>query len=148
MAWCKEPIKWERFQAAVQEASGTHWRVSNAALANVRVPQNQRRFLGMGCDEALFSEKKGFSVKRGGGNSVNGGLVRISTGKAIQWRGPGHSVNCRTLKSEKLLCSSPSRKSAPTRVRQEKRSVRLSFGFGECRVGWGVFHAKGWASKS
>ena len=32
--------------------------------------------------------------------------------KAIQRRGPGHSVNRRTLKTEKLLCSSPSRKSA------------------------------------
>ena len=41
-----------------------------------------------------------------------GGLVRISTGKAIQSRGPGHSVKRRTLKSEKLLSSSPSRKSA------------------------------------
>ena len=36
------------------------------------------------------------------------GLVRISTGKAIQRRAPGHSVNCQTLKTEKLLCSSPS----------------------------------------
>ena len=26
---------------------------------------DQSRFLGRGCDEALFSEKKGFSVKRG-----------------------------------------------------------------------------------
>ena len=30
-------------------------------------------FLGRGCDEALFSEKRGFSEK-GGGNSVNEGL--------------------------------------------------------------------------
>ena len=29
------------------------------------------------------------------------GLVRISTGKAIQWRGPGQSMNRRTLKSKK-----------------------------------------------
>ena len=42
-----------------------------------------------------------------------GGLVRISTGKAIQRRGPGDSVNRRTLKTEKLLSSSPSQKSAP-----------------------------------
>ena len=28
-------------------------------------PQGQSRFLGRGCDEALFSEKKGLSVKRG-----------------------------------------------------------------------------------
>ena len=33
--------------------------------------------------------------------------------KAIQRRGPGHSVNRRTLKTEKLLCSSPARESAP-----------------------------------
>ena len=51
-------------------------------------------------------------MKRGEAIQWMGGLVRISTGKAIQWRGPGHSVNRRTLKSEKLLSSSPSRKSA------------------------------------
>ena len=32
------------------------------------------RFLGRGCDEALFSAKKGFFSEEGGGNSVNGGL--------------------------------------------------------------------------
>ena len=37
-------------------------------------------------------------------------LVRISTGKAIQRTGPGH-VNRRTLKTEKLRSSPPSRKS-------------------------------------
>ena len=42
-----------------------------------------------------------------------GGLVRTSTGKTIQWRGSGHSLNRRTPKIEKLLSSSPSRKSAP-----------------------------------
>ena len=31
--------------------------------------------MGRGCDEALFSEKMGFSVKRGGGNSVNQGFA-------------------------------------------------------------------------
>ena len=70
------------------------------------------RFWGRGCDEALFSEEKGFSVKRGEAIQWMRGLVRISTGKAIQWRGPGHSVNRRSLKTEKLLSSSPSRKSA------------------------------------
>ena len=34
----------------------------------------QSRFLGRGGDEALFSEKKGFSVNWGGGNSVNQGF--------------------------------------------------------------------------
>ena len=68
-------------------------------------------FLGRGCNEALFSEKKGFSVKRGEAIQWIRGLVRICTGKAIQWRGSGHSLNRRTLKTEKLLSSSPSRNS-------------------------------------
>ena len=46
--------------------------------------ENQSRSLGRGCDEAHFSEKNGFFSEKGGGNSVNEGLVRISTGKAIQ----------------------------------------------------------------
>ena len=70
--------------------------------------QDQSRFLGRGCDEALFSERKGFSVKRGEAIQWTRGLVRISTGKAIQWRGSGHSLNRRTPKTEKLLCSSTS----------------------------------------
>ena len=41
-------------------------------------------------------------------------MVRISTGKAIQRRASGHPLNRRTLKTEKLLSSSPSRKSALT----------------------------------
>ena len=73
---------------------------------------NRSRFWGRGCDEALFSEKKGFSVKRGEAIQRMRGLVRISTGKAIQWRGSGHSVNRRTLKTEKSLSSSPFRESA------------------------------------
>ena len=45
---------------------------------------SQSRFLGRGCDEALFTEKKqGFSVKRGGQFSESG-VVRISAGKAMQ----------------------------------------------------------------
>ena len=50
-----------------------------------------------------------------------GGLVRISTGKAIQWRAPGDSANRRTPKTEKLLSSSPSQKSAP----KISRSIRF-----------------------
>ena len=30
--------------------------------------------MGRGCDEALFSEKKGGFSEKGGGNSVNGGF--------------------------------------------------------------------------
>ena len=68
---------------------------------------------GEGDETKHFSvTKKGFSVKRGEAIQLMRGLVRISTGKAIQWRGPGHSVNRRTLEIEELLSSSPSRKSA------------------------------------
>ena len=60
-----------------------------------------------------FQWKKGFFSEKGGGNfQWMRGLVRISTGKAIQWRGSGNSVNRRTLKTEKLLSSPPSQKSA------------------------------------
>ena len=45
---------------------------------------HQSRFLGRGCDEAVFTEKKGFRVKRGEAIQRIRGLVRISTGKAIQ----------------------------------------------------------------
>ena len=35
---------------------------------------DRSRFLGRGCDEALFSEKKGVLSEKGGGNSVNQGF--------------------------------------------------------------------------
>ena len=76
---------------------------------------NQSRLLARGCDEALFSEKRSFQWK-GGRQFSESGLVSISSGKAIQWRGSGHSLNRRTLKTEKLLSSSSSRKSAPNRA--------------------------------
>ena len=41
------------------------------------------RFLE-GDETKHFSVKKGFFNAKGGGNSMSGGLVRISTGKAIQ----------------------------------------------------------------
>ena len=68
---------------------------------------------GKGMRRSTFQWKKGFFSETGG-EAIQwmGGLVRISTGKAIQWRAPGDSVNRRTLESEKLLSSSPSRKSA------------------------------------
>ena len=63
-------------------------------------------------------KKRGFSVKGREWFSEPWGFVRISTGKAIHWRGLGHSVNCRTLKIEKLLSTSSSRKSALMSQRQ------------------------------
>ena len=32
---------------------------------DILAAKSQSRFLGTGCDEALFNEKKGFSLKRG-----------------------------------------------------------------------------------
>ena len=41
--------------------------LSDTKVSTYHLPtaKYQSRFLGRGCDEALFSEKKGFSVKRG-----------------------------------------------------------------------------------
>ena len=65
------------------------------------------RFLGRGCDEALFSEEKVSSVQRGESIQWMRVSARISSGKAIQWRGPGHSVNRRTLKKWKVAVLIP-----------------------------------------
>ena len=65
---------------------------------------------GEGDAKKHFSVKEGFFFqwKKGGGIQWTRGLVRMFTGKAIRWRGLGHSANGRTLKTEKLLSSSPS----------------------------------------
>ena len=60
---------------------------------------HQRRVLGRGCDEALFSEKKGFSyfsvkkrvfIEKGGGNSVNEGFGKdfYRKGNSVKRSGP------------------------------------------------------------
>ena len=52
-------------------------------------PHVQSRFLGRGCDEALFSEKRDFSEK-GGGNSVNEGFGKdfYRKGNSVKRFGP------------------------------------------------------------
>ena len=109
-----------RSSALVLEGEGVPNGLSSATkTCPTEIRRNRGGDLGRGCDEALLSQKKGFSVKRGEAIQWMGGLVRISTGKAIQWRGSGHSLNRRTLRTEKLLSSSPSRKSAPTGMRRK-----------------------------
>ena len=51
---------------------------------------SQSRFLGRGCDEALFSEKKGVFSENGGGNSVNEGFGKDSSrkGNSVKRFGP------------------------------------------------------------
>ena len=50
----------------------------------------QSRFLGRGCDEALFSEKKGIFSEKGGGNSVNQGFGKdlYRKGNSVKRFGP------------------------------------------------------------
>ena len=46
--------------------------------------------MGRGCDEALFTEQKGFSVQGGGGNSVNEGFGKDfdRKGDSVKRSGP------------------------------------------------------------
>ena len=88
-----------------------------------------KMFFGEGDATKHFQWKKGVFSERGEAIQWIRGLVRISTGMTIQWRGSGHSLNRRTLKTEKLLSSSPSRKSAlffqldtKNSLKNEKRS--------------------------
>ena len=52
-------------QAVVSEGARLWGRGRSEFANHFPVGKNQSRLLGRGCDEALFSEKKGFSVKRG-----------------------------------------------------------------------------------
>ena len=98
------------FTMKVVGKNSTRWGISKSCHFPQRVLSEL--IFGKGMRRSTFQWKKGVSVKRGEAIQWIGGLVRISTGKAIQWRGPGHSVNRWTLKSEKLLSSSPSQKLA------------------------------------
>ena len=66
------------------------------------------RVWGRGCDEAEISEEKRLFTEWGPGIQWMKALVRNSTGKAIQWRGFGPSVNRWTLKILNFVRSSPS----------------------------------------
>ena len=46
---------------------------SQTEIPKPEIPYRSR-FWGRGCDETLFSEKKGLFSEKGGGNSVNGGF--------------------------------------------------------------------------
>ena len=60
--------------------------------------QHRNRLWGRGCDEAEISQEKCLFTESGQG-------IRC-TGKAIQWRGWGHSANCRTLQIN-VICAHP-----------------------------------------
>ena len=89
--------------------------------------------------QSSFQWKKGFSVKRGEAIQWMGGLAKISIGKAIQWRGPGDSVNRWALKIEKLLSASPSRKSALTFAWTEGSFLLFFQGIASKNCGGGKF---------
>ena len=82
--------------------------ISTLAIPHI-LRANQSRFLGRGCDEAFFSEKNVFFSEKGGGNSVNEGLGKdfYRKGNSVKRFGPFTEPP----DSEKLLSSSPARKS-------------------------------------
>ena len=85
------PKQWEKTTASTDQPVQTmkHQRIAKGAGGKgphpkaSKIVKNQSRFLGRGCDEALFSEKRGLSEK-GGGNSVNEGFGKDFYRKAIQ----------------------------------------------------------------
>ena len=97
---------------ACQPFGGKGWEWLNLAengwaLDVVLLASNDRSpFLGRGCDEALISEKKGFSVKRGGGNSVNEGFGKDFCRKGNSVKRSGR-LSRRTLKKWKVAVLIP-----------------------------------------
>ena len=73
----------------------------------LRLPYFRADFWEGDATKQFSVKKKGFSVKRGEAIQWIRGLVRISTGKAIQWRGSGDSRNRRSLKTEKVAVLIP-----------------------------------------
>ena len=90
------------------EGSFSYQGVSKGGLGT----RQSEPIFGEGMRRSTFQWKKGLFSEKGGGNSVNEGFGKDFYKEGIQWRAPGHSVNRRTLKTEKLLSSSPSRKLA------------------------------------
>ena len=60
-----------------------------------------------GMRRSAFQWKKGFSVKRGEAIQWVRGLVRLSTGKAIQWRGSGPFTELPDSENLKSCCPHP-----------------------------------------
>ena len=63
----------------------------SSKIYTTKIPDTfQSRFLGRGCDEALFSEKKGVFCEKGGGNSVNQGFGKdfYRKGNSVKRFGP------------------------------------------------------------
>ena len=119
-------LQWSKFRIFQFFFGGKEKQKGEGVRCTSGVGGYQSRFLGRGCDEALFSDKKGFSVKRGEAIQWMRGLVRISTGKAIQWRGSGHSLNRHAgLWKLKSCCPHPLPKN---RLRGYFRVVKTVFG--------------------
>ena len=80
-----------------------------------------------GCVEAEISKEKHLFSEWGQGIQWMKALVRNSTGKAIQWRGLGHSVNRQTLWIEIFCAQPPSQISAPYLCRDILEMLRDKF---------------------
>ena len=85
--------------------------------------------LGRGCNEEEISEEQRLFTEWGQGIQWMKALVSYSTGKAIQWRGFGHSVNRRTLWNWNLPRSSPSQISAHMVIELKKDFTDLCLGW-------------------
>ena len=104
---CAGEASWEALQETTLARANRESRIT---------ARHWNQVLGRGCDTAEISEEKRLSLN-GSRHSVNEGIsVRNSTGKAIQWRGSGHSSESPDSKHWKLLRSSPSGESAPNTV--------------------------------
>ena len=70
-----------RMTGFARDGFGCNLFVNHSLNQRQETTPNRSRFWGRGCDEALFSEKKGFLSEKEGGIQRMRGLVRTSTGK-------------------------------------------------------------------
>ena len=101
---------------------GVKFVMNNPGHFRASLPEERVRadFWEGGVTKDFSAKKTGLQWKWGEAIQWIRGLVSISTGKAIQWRDLGHSLNRRTLKTEKLLSSSHARKSA---LKEEQQNL-------------------------
>ena len=90
---CTDPTT-EQTRSSFGRVQKFFWRVFSGMFSYPHtfctLPYHCPRFLGRGCDEALFSEEKGVFSEKGGGNSVNQGFGQhfYRKGNSVKRFGP------------------------------------------------------------